>query len=739
MSISRLIKVLIIVFTISASLNVAFALLADQARDRQVDALQQRIQLTYALHDMQSVSIDLTRLARSYVVTGDIQYYNEFINEIENVRRRENAVLVFESLGVPQNELDLIRHAMELDSTLADLDDLAFDAVKSGDFDLATQIIYGVEYEEARRPIIETLDQLGHIVRDRTQGEMDAAYASASFFSAFSLVITVIYAILSIIGIALILRKISPIRKLMSLLNDVANGNMNVNIDRTGISKDEIGMLTKDIYGLVDVIKSIVKDLSIVHKEYIEVGNMHYTIDNKQYNHSFKEMIDWINNLCACVTQNIESVADSLIHVSDGDFSRNLNEGAWVGEWGIVPKAFNKLTSNLNAVETEIEAMIEAATVKGDLRFHIDSDKYSGRWQGIMNGLNNIAEAVNKPVVEIRNAMKALAQGQFSSVSISSNYRGDFLSMSESVNMMIETINSYMGEIAEVLRDMSEGDLTKSIQREFIGEFDSLKKPINKLFETLHKTISEISEASGQVLIGASQISSSAINLSNGAQEQASALEELNTTIDIINQQTQQNASNALMANEFSNNSTAKAQDGNKSMSQMVSAMDQIKKSSNDISKIVKTIQDIAFQTNLLALNASVEAARAAEHGKGFAVVADEVRSLASRSQIAATETAELIQGSINSVESGSGIATAAAESLDAIVTSSNEVLEIIRNISASSTEQAESIAHISEGLAQISMVTQSNSASSVESAAASEELSSQAEMLKKLVAYFNL
>jgi len=251
--------------------------------------------------------------------------------------------------------------------------------------------------------------------------------------------------------------------------------------------------------------------------------------------------------------------------------------------------------------------------------------------------------------------------------------------------------------------------------------------------------MSEISTAADQVLSGASQISNSASGLASGAQEQASSIEELNAAIDVLNQQTQQNADNAMNANKLSSLSATNAQEGNKAMNQTLGAMLQIKESSGNISKIIKTIQDIAFQTNLLALNASVEAARAGEHGKGFSVVADEVRTLAGRSQEAANETTTLIQDSIEHVETGSRIAESTSNSLYSIVTSAGEVAEIIDSISTASQGQAVAIAQVSDGLAQISKVTQSNSGVSEETAAAAEELNSQADLLRQLVSFFKL
>ncbi|MCL2564417.1 MAG: methyl-accepting chemotaxis protein [Defluviitaleaceae bacterium] len=533
-------------------------------------------------------------------------------------------------------------------------------------------------------------------------------------------------------------RLMQPIKRLVDLVTNISQGKLNVNIDKSNIPNDEIGVLTHDIVGLIDIIKAIMDDLSKAYHEYMKVGDMHYTIDDSKYQNSFKEVIELINALLTQNTKDIESMAIALDKIKEGDFEANVVIEDWPGEWAILPQTMNGLCANLKSVHAEIAGMIHAAATLGDLHYRIDESKYAGGWREIMVGLDEIAEAVDLPVVEIRDIMDNLSRGDFSA-KVVGDYNGDFLQMKNAVNNTIETLSLYIDEITRDLAAMSGGDLTTVITNEYVGSFGPIKESLNNITVSLNKTMSEISSASDQVLTGAKQISMSAQELANGAQEQASSVQELNATIDVINQQTRQNADNAVEASDLSNKSTVNAQEGNEAMKRMLKAMTQIKESSSDISNIIKVIQDIAFQTNLLALNASVEAARAGEHGKGFAVVADEVRTLAGRSQEAATQTTELIQDSINRVEAGSSIAGTTAETLDAIVISAGEVLDVIGSISTASKEQAEAIGQVSEGLSQISNVVQNNSAVSEETAAASEELNSQAELLRQLVSYFKL
>jgi len=542
-----------------------------------------------------------------------------------------------------------------------------------------------------------------------------------------------------------------PISKVLIALRDVSNGNLNVNIDRTNLSKDETGILTQDICGLVDVIRDIVDDLTRAQHEYLVTGNMRYTIDTSKYQNSFEEVIGLVNKILSQTTIDIMSMGDVLDSINAGEFKTSLKLEDWPGEWKVMPQTISNLTDNLNSVSAEINAMINAAANKGDLQFRIDSLGYKGNWREIMEGLNAIAAAVDKPIQAWKICLNEMRMGNFDINEIdrvvtshghdanADNYAGIFKDISTDIDHTVSAISSYINEIEDVLAKTAEGDLRNSITREYVGSFDLIKQSVNNINGTLHKTISEIFAASEQVLSGAKQISTSAQDLANGAQQQASSIEELNASIDMINHQTRQNADSAAEASELSDKSTKNAKDGNESMKQMLEAMGQIKESSQGISKIIKTIQDIAFQTNLLSLNAAVEAARAGEHGKGFSVVAEEVRNLAGRSQTATVESTSLIEDSVNRVESGSSIAESTSQSLDTIVKDAGDVLEIISNISSASRDQAEAISQVSVGLNQISQVVQSNSAVSEEAAAASQELNSQAELLQELVSYFKL
>ncbi|MDR9502363.1 MAG: methyl-accepting chemotaxis protein, partial [Desulfurivibrionaceae bacterium] len=307
----------------------------------------------------------------------------------------------------------------------------------------------------------------------------------------------------------------------------------------------------------------------------------------------------------------------------------------------------------------------------------------------------------------------------------------------EGVFAEMKNMLATLKEKADLATKISNGDLTNEVK--LASDRDVLGEALQVMSANLNKIIAEINGATEQIAAGSSQVSSSSQSLSQGATESAASLEQITSSMTEMASQTKLNAENSTQANQLSGEARNKAETGNDQMEQMMLAMGEINKAGQDISKIIKVIDEIAFQTNLLALNAAVEAARAGRHGKGFAVVAEEVRNLAARSAKAAKETAELIEGSVAKTENGTEIASRTATSLQEIVTAITKTTDLVGEIAAASSEQAQGISQVNEGLGQIDQVTQTNTANAEEGAAAAEELSSQADHLRSLMATFTV
>jgi len=262
---------------------------------------------------------------------------------------------------------------------------------------------------------------------------------------------------------------------------------------------------------------------------------------------------------------------------------------------------------------------------------------------------------------------------------------------------------------------------------------------LKQMLVQLNKMFAEIQTSTYQVSTGSKQVADGAQSLAQGSTEQAASIQQLSSSITEIAERTKVNALTADKTATLSATIKQSAEKGSHQMDDMITAVGEINDASKNISKIIKTIDDIAFQTNILALNAAVEAARAGQHGKGFAVVAEEVRNLASKSAEAAKDTGNMIQNSMEKAELGSRIAGDTAESLKDIVNGINESSQLIAEIADASEQQSLGIAQINIGIDQVAQVVQQNSATAEESAAASEEMSSQSAILQQLIAHFKL
>ncbi len=350
-----------------------------------------------------------------------------------------------------------------------------------------------------------------------------------------------------------------------------------------------------------------------------------------------------------------------------------------------------------------------------------------------------VASPIAKPIVALVKRIEKLAEGDLQSEVPQVKSRDEIGILASSFASTVTTLKGYVGEISSVLGSLANGDCTVETHENYKGDFASIGTSLNEITTGLNRVFIDINQSADQVASGADQVSSASQALSQGATEQASSIEELSASITEIASEVNKNASNAATANKLSLEASGEVERGNEHMRQMVDAMAEISGSSNEIGKIIKTIEDIAFQTNILALNAAVEAARAGAAGKGFAVVADEVRNLASKSAEAAKNTTALIESSLTAVKNGTQIADETAASLNAIIESAKKTTDLIGEISVASNDQATSINQITLGLDQISAVVQTNSATSEESAATSEELSAQAQGLKETLAFLKL
>jgi|GEM_PF-874458 len=352
--------------------------------------------------------------------------------------------------------------------------------------------------------------------------------------------------------------------------------------------------------------------------------------------------------------------------------------------------------------------------------------------------IGNLRKRLNDLPV-ITNVAEALAVGDIDAVNAANLDVG-----TENTKNEIALLSRTFARMAQEIRQQA-NEMLRIAQGDYSGvmpvrcENDVMNKAINQLLDATNATLSQINAVSAQVSIGAKQLADGAQMLASGSTEQAASIQELSSAIGKVAEQTKKNVEMSARAARIANDMREKAEEGTRQMNHMMAAVQDISASSHDISKVIKVIDDIAFQTNILALNAAVEAARAGAAGKGFAVVADEVRNLAAKSAEAAKNTSSLIENSISKAEVGVKIAKDTSEALGAIIAEVNETTEIVQSIAEASEQQSAAIEEINVGIEQVANVVQQNSATAEESAASSEEMSGQADVMASLVAQFKL
>ncbi len=409
-------------------------------------------------------------------------------------------------------------------------------------------------------------------------------------------------------------------------------------------------------------------------------------------------------------------------------------------EYSTVISQINALKEQfLNALETRTQTQVNSLTTAQNMISMIITIAV------LLVGLMQVCvllvtqKKIIRPVIAVRDQMGEIADGNLSAPFPLESDTSEIGMLVHSIHETRDQLKKYISDINSSLAHMAEGKMDIAISSDYKGEFIPIQKAMNQILDSLNNALFQINRTSDQVSNQSQRMAADAQVLSSGVVQQASAVEELSASIQALSDQVGATSKDADTARSFSTDAAIQLQACNQKMAQLTAAMGDIAQSSQQISGIIKTIDDISFQTNILALNAAVEAARAGEAGKGFAVVADEVQSLANKSSMAAKDIATLIQNSMKMVEHGNSLSEDTTAALSTGVAGAQKSTELVDRIAQSAKQQAESLAQLTLGMNQISSVVQSNASTSEKSAMSAQELQSEAEELSVSVRRFRL
>lgn len=526
-----------------------------------------------------------------------------------------------------------------------------------------------------------------------------------------------------------------------------------------GSLNNSVDVATRNVLPIVIATQNIRRNIISIERNMLD---MVLTDDNQLVN----ELIDDDKEIAADVDKSV-TILEGIVTGKDSEEIEHFREH--IMELREVRLSLESMLNQSNGEEWEKaekilrnQYMPISEKVRGDLRAFSDkiqdtliivtgkTQKLSGVGQVIsilLAGIfiiisvimvRRIIRDIMEPLDEIENATKALAQGDFS-VDVAYTSEDEFGQVCDSMRSSFKELKRIISEMSLLFSELSSGNFTVKPSMTFPGELMEIEISTSNLLEKLNIVFKDIKYSAEKVAGSAEQVSGASQELAEGATEQASSIQELSATFAEISEQVKNTAFNVNKAEELAKFAGNAVNKGQEEMQQMLISVEGIRETSDDISKVIKLIDDIASQTNLLSLNAAIESARAGEAGRGFAVVAEEVRKLAQQSSNAAKETAILIENSINAVERGSSLAKQTNDKLIEIANNVEKVVDVGSDISETAQSQSTSLQELQLGVDQIAVVVQNNSATSEEIAAASEELSGQANTLSSLVAQFKL
>jgi methyl-accepting chemotaxis protein len=527
-----------------------------------------------------------------------------------------------------------------------------------------------------------------------------------------------------------------PLNAAVGVARAVSAGNLNVEIDAH--AGDETGDLMRALQEMTGCLSAAAKEtqvnarLSEVNQREIEEalrvldalarGDLTQRV-SIEYSGSYGKLKDDINATCEKLSQVIEGQQRVVAAANRGDFEARVDLAGLQGFQKQMSEGLNQLMATVGAGIADVVRVMSSVS-EGDLTRTIDKS-YEGSFGELKKYTNNTVAKLAQVMEGQRRVVDAANRGAFDARVELVGLQGFQKEMGEGLNRLVITTDNSIADVIRVMGAMSEGDLTKTIEKPYEGAFGELKKYTNETVVKLSEVVREVHTGAEALTSSAGQVSATSQSLAQAASEQAAGVERTSASVKQMSESISQNTENAKVTDAMATKSAKEAAEGGDAVTQTAAAMKQI------ASKI-GIIDDIAYQTNLLALNAAIEAARAGEHGKGFAVVAAEVRKLAERSQVAAKEIGELATGSVS-------VSDKAGKLLSEMIPSIRKTSDLVQEITAASEEQTSGLSEISTAMNQLNQTTQQNASASEQLAATAEEMSGQVGHLQGLMGFFML